>query len=110
MTLLYLNSNKMGEGDSLLGEKLMIVFLEKILLQSIKIDTIICVNSAAYLTTVNDKTVSILSKIEEKGTVISTCGTCLDFFEIRNNLRVGDVGSMDLIVKLKDNASKIINP
>ena len=107
MKLLYLNSNKMGEGNPKLGEKLLLVFLEKVY-NTIDIDAIVCVNSAVYLTSSN--AVEIFKKFEVKGVAVSSCGTCLDFYNIREKLQVGNVGSMDLLVNLMNQAEKVITP
>lgn len=45
MTFLYLNSDKMGDGDPELGRKLMKVFLKTLLESGEKIDMIGCVNN-----------------------------------------------------------------
>ena len=110
MRLLYLNSDKIGDVNSELGEKLLITFLNKVLSQQIEIDVIFCVNSGALLTSTNNNAVEILKKFEKKGTIISTCGTCLDFYNIREQLKVGDIGSMDLLVKLMSQAENILRP
>ena len=107
MKVLYLNSNKMGEGDPELGKKLLLIFLEKVY-NTIDIDVIVCVNSAVYLTSSN--VVEILRKFEAKGVTVSSCGTCLDFYSIREKLQVGNVGSMDLLVNLMNQAKKVIRP
>ncbi len=109
MKVLYLNSNSMGEGSPELGEKLLNAFIEKVY-NTIEIDVVLCVNSGAYLTTTNNKTVELLKLFEQKGTAISTCGTCLDFYNIRENLQVGNVGSMELLVNIMNKAEKIIRP
>ncbi len=109
MKVLYLNSNKMGEGNSELGEKLLLTFIEKVY-SSINIDAILCVNSGAHLATVNNKAVELFKLFEQKGTVISTCGTCLDFYNIREKLQVGNVGSMELLVNIMNKAEKVIRP
>lgn len=110
MNLLYLNSNKMGEGDPELGEKILMLYLTKLLSNSVKIDAVVCVNSATFLTTTNKESIELLKQFEKQGAVISSCGTCLDFYEIRAQLKVGNVGSMDLVVQLMQQSEKIYRP
>ena len=51
-----------------------------------------------------------LKKMEEQGTVIMTCGTCLDFYGIKDKLAVGTVTNMYSIVEALQNAGKVIRP
>jgi selenium metabolism protein YedF len=108
MNLLYLNSDVLGTGDKELGEKLLISFLKQTLSSSLKIDTIFCVNSAAKLTTINKKAIELFKQFQEQGTIISTCGSCLEYYKLKDKLAIGDIGSMNLLVQLMANAKKII--
>ncbi len=110
MTLLYLNSDKLGEGDPDLGEKLMKVFLIELEKSGTKIDKISCVNSAINLTTAGSKVIDVLKSFEEKGAQISTCITCLNFHNKKNDLQIGEIGTMSGTVQLMASADKIIQP
>lgn len=89
---LFLKSDKVGEGE--LGSILIKGFLNAISQQEEKPKAIICVNSAVLLTTSEDEEIiSILKRIENKGVEIYSCGTCLDFYKIRENLKIGVVGN-----------------
>lgn len=66
MTFLYLNSDKMGEGDPQLGRNLLAVFLQKLAESNTKIDVVGCVNSGIYLTTEGSKVIDSLQKLEAK--------------------------------------------
>ncbi len=97
---LFLKSDKIGEGE--LGSILVKGFLEAISQQEVLPKTIICVNSAVLLTTTNDnEIIKIFKTIEEKGVKIFSCGTCLDFYNIREKLVIGEAGNaMDTIKNL----------
>ncbi len=110
MTFLYLNSDRMGDGDPVLGKKLMNIFLQTLLDNGEKIDVIGCVNSAINLTTEGSDVISILKEFEKNGVRIATCGTCLDFHHIREKLIVGEVGTMKSAVEMMVKAYKIIRP
>jgi len=110
MTFLYLNSNKMGSGDDTLGEILIESFLEKLSNSDAKIDFIGCVNSGVKLTTQGSPVIDILRKFKERGAKIASCGTCLDYHKIRDELLIGDIGTMEQSVELMAKADKIINP
>lgn len=89
---LFLKSDKVGEGE--LGSILIKGFLNAISEQEEKPKAIVCVNSAVLLTTSEDEEIlNILKKIEAKGVDIYSCGTCLDFYKKRDELKVGIAGN-----------------
>lgn len=111
MNFLYLNSDKMGEGDSELGRKLLLVFLEKLAASDATIDVVGCVNSAIFLTTTPDgPALESLRQLAAKGARIATCGTCLDHHNRRDLLQIGEVGGMDGTVQLMAAADRVIRP
>ena len=110
MTFLYLNSDKMGEGDADLGRKLLKSFLSKLAESDTQIDIIGCVNSAVNLTTDGSELIDILKIFEEKGTRIASCGTCLDHLNLRDKLLIGEIGNMEDTIQVMTIADKIIRP
>ncbi len=110
MTLLYLNSDKMGEGDAELGKKLLRIFLEKLADSQVQIDVIGCVNGGVHLTTQGSPVLTSLQKLQERGARIATCGTCLDHHNMREQLAIGEIGTMDMTVQIMDMADKVIRP
>lgn len=95
---LFLKSDKVGEGE--LGSMLIKGFLNAVLEQEDTPKSIICVNSAVLLTTEKEDSeiLDILKKIEEKGVKIYSCGTCLDYYDKRDDLKVGVAGNaMDIV-------------
>ncbi len=110
MTFLYLNSDKMGQGDPSLGKKLLGIFLDELTNSDIKIDLIGCVNSGINLTTKGSEVLSSFRELERKGAKIATCGTCLDFHNKREDLLIGKIGSMDQTVRIMAKADKVIRP
>ena len=110
MTFLYLNSDKMGQGEPELGKKLMVTFLRELANSDIKIDVIGCVNSGINLTTEGSEAITSLRELEQKGARIATCGTCLDFHNKREALLIGEIGSMDQTVLIISKADRVIKP
>lgn len=90
---IFLKSDKIGDGE--LGSMLAKGFLNAISEQENLPKSIICVNSAVLLTTaeVDDEILHILKDIESKGVNIYSCGTCLDFYDKRDDLKVGVAGN-----------------
>jgi peroxiredoxin family protein len=50
-----------------------------------------------------------LVKLSEAGVEIVSCGTCLDFYGLKEKLKVGVVGNMYSIVEKMNAAGKVIN-
>jgi len=110
MKFLYLNSDKMGDGDPQLGRKLMKSFLTELATSNIHIDAIGCVNSAINLTTEGSDVIDIFKTFASRGVRIATCGTCLEHYGRKDALLIGEVGSMDMTVKIMASAEQIIRP
>ncbi len=89
--VLFIKDDKVGEGE--LGSKLIVGFLKSILELPKLPKTVICVNKGIYLTTKNTAAVEILQELEKKGVEIFSCGVCLDFYEVSDELKVGVVGN-----------------
>ena len=109
-TVVVLSSCEMGSGDPTLGKKLMNAFIFALKSQDALPEKIICYNSGAYLTTENDKAVEDLKDLEAAGVRVMTCGTCLDFYGLKEKLRVGVVSNMYDIAEAQLTAAKVIRP
>ena len=48
--------------------------------------------------------------LESEGVEIVNCGTCLDFFKLKDDLKVGNITNMYDIVERMEKADKIIKP
>ena len=110
MTFLYLNSDKMGEGNADLGRKLLKSFLTKLADSNTQIDIIGCVNSAVNLTTEGSDLIDTFKIFEQEGTRIASCGTCLDHLKLRDKLLIGEIGKMEDTIQIMTMADKIIRP
>ncbi len=108
--LVVLSSNAMGNGDPKLGTSLMKAFVFALTKQDQLPDTILCYNSGAYLTCEGSDTVEDLKLLESEGVTILTCGTCLDFYGLKEKLTVGGVTNMYDIVERMETARSILKP
>ena len=108
--LVVLSGNVMGTGDPKLGTSLMKAFVFALTKQDQLPDTILCYNTGAYLTCEGADTLEDLKLLESEGVTILTCGTCLDFYGLKEKLAVGGVTNMYDIVERMENASQIIKP
>ena len=108
--LVVLSGNVMGTGDAKLGTSLMKAFVFALTKQDQLPDTILCYNAGAYLTCEDADTLEDLKLLESEGVTILTCGTCLDFYGLKEKLAVGGVTNMYDIVERMENAAQIIKP
>ena len=108
--LVVLSGNVMGTGDSRLGTSLMKAFVFALTKQDQLPDTILCYNTGAYLTCEGADTLEDLKLLESEGVTILTCGTCLDFYGLKEKLAVGGVTNMYDIVERMEHAAQIIKP
>ncbi len=108
--LVVLSANVMGTGDPKLGTSLMKAFVFALTKQDQLPDTILCYNTGASLTCEGADTLEDLKLLESEGVTILTCGTCLDFYGLKEKLAVGAVTNMYDIVERLENAAQIIKP
>ena len=108
--LVVLSANTMGTGDPKLGASLMKAFVFALTKQDQLPDTILCYNTGASLTCEGADTLEDLKLLESEGVTILTCGTCLDFYGLKEKLAVGGVTNMYDIVERMEHAAQIIKP
>ena len=95
-----LSCDKVGQGADELGEKLAESFVYALTEQDVKPKMILCYNSGVLLTTKNEKTVADMKKLEAAGVEVISCGLCLDYFKLKEELKVGSITNMYRIVEI----------
>ncbi|MDR2479205.1 MAG: sulfurtransferase-like selenium metabolism protein YedF [Treponema sp.] len=104
-----IGQNTMGAGNDELGAILVKGFIYSLSELDTPPETILFFNSGVKLTTEGSSVIADLKKLEAKGTVISSCGTCLDFYQLQEKLAVGNVTNMYAIVSAMTEAGRLIN-
>ncbi|GHU89787.1 sulfurtransferase-like selenium metabolism protein YedF [Spirochaetia bacterium] len=104
-----IGQNTMGSGSEDLGAILMKAFIYSLTELDSPPDTILFFNSGVRLTTEGSTVLKDLKTLEEKGTVISSCGTCLDFYQLKEKLAIGNVTNMYAIATAMGSAARLIN-
>ena len=72
--------------------------------------TMLFYNGGAKLTVKGSASLEDLKSLEAQGVEILTCGTCLNFYGLADQLAVGGVTNMYSIVETLANAGKVIKP
>ncbi|MCI9062562.1 MULTISPECIES: sulfurtransferase-like selenium metabolism protein YedF [Romboutsia] len=106
---IFISSNKMGNGNDELGEILMKGFIYTLTESKPYPKSILLVNAGVKLSTENHDTIGNLKILEEAGVEILSCGTCLDYYGLKESLKVGSVTNMYTIVDIMKNSSQTIS-
>ncbi|MEJ1730210.1 sulfurtransferase-like selenium metabolism protein YedF, partial [Escherichia coli] len=103
-----ITTDKLGKGSDDLGRILMKSFLYTLSEKKPYPCFMIFLNSGVKLTTEGSESIDDLMKLEEGGVEIVSCGTCLDFFEIKSKLKVGSISNMyDIADTISSSANTI---
>lgn len=108
--VLVIADEKMGRGDDQLGAVLMKAFINTMAEQSEKPDVIIFYNTGVRLTVQGSSVLDDLRGLAGGGTEILVCGTCLNYFEIKEQLAVGSVSNMFDITAAMSSAGRLVCP
>jgi selenium metabolism protein YedF len=100
--LIIVGSDTMGKEEEL-GKILMKGVFETMKVTKELPHTIFFLNTGVKLTTLDNEFVSLLKEFEEMGVEIFTCGTCLKYFNLESELKIGYRGTTNHIVEgIKD--------
>ena len=109
-TVVAVSSDRMGDGSDELGHILMKSFIFAVTQLDDLPDKMIFYNGGAKLTVEGSECLEDLKTLADQGVEIMTCGTCLDYYGIRDKLAVGGVTNMYSIVETLQSAVNVIRP
>ena len=109
-TVVAVGSDRMGEGSEELGHILIKSFIFALTQLDDRPDKILFYNGGAKLTVEGSESLEDLRTLEEQGVEIMTCGTCLDYYGIKDKLAIGGVTNMYSIVETLQSAMSVIRP
>ncbi|MBZ4687742.1 MAG: hypothetical protein PWQ96_2215 [Clostridia bacterium] len=107
--VVLLSSSKLGEGDDKLGDVLMKSFLYTLAQSDDLPAAVIMMNSGVKLAVEGSPVLEHLMELNKKGVEILACGTCLDFFNLKDKLCVGNISNMYTILEYLLSADKTLN-
>lgn len=108
--IIIIASDKMGDGDSALGETLMKGFIYTLTEMETLPKSILFYNRGVFLTASNESTIKDLKTLEERGVEILSCGACLNFYHLETSLGTGSITNMYNIIDKQMKAKKVIRP
>lgn len=109
-TVVVIGSDRMGSGNDELGKVLIKGFIFAVSQLDTLPKTILFYNGGATLTSEGSDSIADLKNMEAQGVEILTCGTCLDYYGLKEKLLVGGVTNMYSIVETMAHADKVIRP
>lgn len=107
-TAIFINKDRIGHGSDELGANLMKAFVATIKDLSVQPKTICFMNSGVKLTVRGAETLPYLQELEKKGIELLVCGTCLGYFNLKEQLGVGRISNMYDISETLLKSSKVI--
>jgi selenium metabolism protein YedF len=109
MTVAVFASEVMGEGDPELGRILMRALFQTMVQMPVP-QKALFYNQGVFLAVDDSLVLPELKALEEMGVELLVCGTCLDFYKVRERLAAGQVSNMFTILEAQMQASRIIRP
>lgn len=98
--VLLVGSQGMGRGDDGLGLTILENFLKALIANPLRPDKIVCWNTGVKLLAADSPVIGVLQDLEGIGVEILACKTCVERFELRGQIRAGEVSTMPIITDL----------
>ncbi len=108
--VICVKSDKMGEGDDELGTILIKAFINSLKEQDRLPTHIIFYNSGIRLATKDSPVIDALRALEDSGIRIMVCGTCTDFYGLKDQIGVGMISNMYSITETLVNTGHVVAP
>jgi selenium metabolism protein YedF len=102
--------NRLGDGAEELGTILIKGFVNTLPETTLKPKTIVFLNSGIFLALKDSPVLESLKKLENMGIEILVCGTCLDYYKMKEELGVGKISNMYEILERLSHAGNVIYP
>jgi len=104
----FFSSNLLGEGSPDLGQVLMKSLMVTINEMTPPPMALLFLNSGVMSACEGSSVLEQLHSLAAKGVTIISCGTCLDYYKLKEKLQVGRVGNMLDINGYLDQAAKVV--
>ncbi len=107
-TVFLITSSTLGQGSEELGKILMRSFIYSLKETGFLPSKMLFLNSGVFLTTEGSPVLDELNQLVEMGVEVFSCGTCLDYYQLKDKLKVGNVTNMYDTVESIRSATKCI--
>ncbi len=107
--VLLITSDTVGRGSDELGGILMRALMHTFLETEPKPNIIILMNNGVKLSVNGSPVIDDLKALSEKGVEILVCGTCLNYFGLTNDVKVGQISNAYTIAESLLQAERVVN-
>ena len=108
-TAVFIGKEIVGSGDDTLGYNLMKMFLYTLSQGDQAPASLLFMNGGVKLPAgTEQQVIDSIRAIQERGTEVLVCGTCLNYYGLTEQLQVGTVSNMYDIVERMQQAAKVI--
>jgi len=108
-TVLLITRNGMGDAEPALQQKLITTYL-KLLNENNILPAVICFYAnGVRLVVEGSPVIDSLKSLEAKGVHLVLCSTCLNYYNLTEQVQVGIVGGMTDILEAQRRAGKVIS-
>lgn len=104
-----IGQDKMGGGNEELGKILIKGFIYALANLDIPPKAVLFFNSGVNLSLQGANTLEDLKELEKRGTIVRVCGACVDFYNCKDKVAVGEITNMYNIVEIMRTAQSVIN-
>jgi selenium metabolism protein YedF len=108
-TVLFICTDAIGAGDHELGATLMKMFLYAYAEREEPPMVVALMNAGVKLVTEDEETAADIRRLEEQGAEVLVCGTCLDYYGLKQKLRVGRVSNVYEIQSILVGAGRLVS-
>ncbi|HHT50702.1 MAG TPA: sulfurtransferase-like selenium metabolism protein YedF [Eubacteriaceae bacterium] len=106
--VILIGNDKMGVGEEELGNILIKGYLYALTEVEPRPNKLIFVNNGVKLNCKGSDSIESIQRLEDLGVEILTCGTCLDYYDLKKDLQVGSISNMYTIVEALNQATNTI--
>lgn len=108
-TIILISKDKLGTGDDHLGSQLMLNFLKTLKEMGKSLWRLVFLNSGVKLTIEGAESLPVIQELAGQGVSVLVCGTCLNYFGLLEQKKVGETTNMLDIVTSLQVADKVIS-
>lgn len=108
--VMVFREDTMGRGSDELGRLLIQACINTLPDMNPKPDVLVFYNSGVRLVLEGAPTLGSLEKLADQGVRVLVCGTCIQYFEVKEQVRVGIISNMYEILDVLCGASRIVYP
>ena len=107
--VILIGKDKLGDGNDTLGTALMKSYIYALSESDKKPTHLLFLNGGVKLTIEDSEVLESLKILQNAGVEILSCGTCLDFYGIKEKVAIGEITNMYNIVEVMNNAKNTIS-